>query len=93
MAKKTMTIAQKKAELENALKRLEIAERIINRLEDDVNWSYGTVTQDEDGAFLYDEDGRQIFSFEDAEDPDNWRHDEYIVYKEMLDEIKDLLLQ
>ena len=93
MAKKTISIEQKKAELENALKRLEVAEKIIRTLETEFGFNYGEAVTNEDGTFVYKDDGYLEYDFSQSEDPDNWRHDEYVVYKEMLEDIKDLLLQ
>ena len=89
MAKTNQTIADKRAAMEKALKRLEAFEVIITKLEEDCNWQFSTWATDENGEWIYDGNGEHVIAYPVNED--DYNHDAYMARLAAIEEIKALV--
>lgn len=87
MAKK-MTIAEKMEKLKKELKRAEMFDIIMNDLEKTLKWNYMDYAKDEDGEVIRDECGEIVHK---APSEDDWRYENYVTFKGVMEEIADLL--
>lgn len=86
MAKKT--IEQKKQEMQMKLKKLEVIEEVITKVNCMMEWDEMRVKEDENGQPVTDENGCLMYE-PPAEDA--WNYDKYVAYVEVLEELEGLV--
>ncbi len=86
---KAMTIQQKREQVERELERLTAFESIIDKLEQDMRWTFCTIRTDENGDNVKDPETNDLIF--DPPKPDDWGYERYIAYKAAVDEIKALV--
>ena len=88
-----MTIMEKKMEMEKKMARLDAFAEIEKYLMDKLGWEFGSVSSDDDGNPIYDENGNHVWDYSNAENEDSWCHERYVAWKEAIAEIQKIALK
>ena len=88
MKKNTMTIAERKADLDRQRERLDAFDSIMGKIEDLIKWECMEVKHDDNGEAMHDENGDYIY---EAPQEGEWRYDRYRALTSARDEIMNII--